>query len=531
MVILKLTSAGLNAALNSQENGIVLKIDKIKFGSGKYAVVDNDPRTAMINPFVSTQFVGGDVEPNSHTLRFNCSFKDTQSRDVYEIGLFTEENVLFAVASTTGEPFFTTSKTLVTVFIGGMKLGAFNSESVQIVLDENGAIALQLMGAHEGHQNPHPQYTFKSEFDALKQQNELEHNNLLTLITATAQNANVSLEEAVNFFSSQLLQHKNANNPHPQYLLASTFGVDLPMTATTETSVDDSHRVFGWVGNGGDTLFSRLGQTWWSKYQETVSFKPYRSYGTFLLYCEFRSGGWGFIDVEIFDENSNSLGKTRAFQGGNKWDIERIRSLFYIPMRGYAEITYRMEVHNGSKGHMKGSVFVDDRVKLFSPVGYTSIVDNADSSSGIVQGEEEILDYSTYPNFEWFYYDSNTSQYIELNAASSFDSPAIRSPHFHRGLLAGSLDKDLWIMIEVGTQSIQTPSDYARQDIQVVRGKTDANGNIVVTIPLSMRSISIAENFKAIFKLSYYDVEVVVETPFPAGALDGEHTIYVTSNS
>lgn len=163
MVILKLTSAGLNAALDAQNNGLTLRLDKIKFGSGQYAVIDEDPRTAMVNPFVTADFVGGGVEPNSHTLRFNCSFKDVQTRDVYEIGIFTDTNVLFAVASTAGEPYFKTSKTLATVFVGGLKLGTFSNSAVEIILDENGAIALQLFGAHEAHPDPHPQYAKKSE--------------------------------------------------------------------------------------------------------------------------------------------------------------------------------------------------------------------------------------------------------------------------------------------------------------------------------------------------------------------------------
>lgn len=172
MVILKITSAGFNSAFNAQNNGLELRLSMIKFGSGKYNVVDNDPRTAMVAPFLAAGFVGGGVEPISHTLRFNCSFKDNQTRDVYEIGLFTEDGVLFAVMSTTGEPFFSTSKTLTTVFIGGLKLDAINSSNVSIILDENGALALQLFGAHEAHSNPHPQYAMNSEVEYLSDQVE-----------------------------------------------------------------------------------------------------------------------------------------------------------------------------------------------------------------------------------------------------------------------------------------------------------------------------------------------------------------------
>ncbi|WP_417212066.1 phage baseplate protein [Acinetobacter venetianus] len=158
MVIFKITNAGLNAALDAQNNGLTVRLDKIKFGSGQYDVVDEDPRTSMVNPFLSADFIGGGTESNSHTLRFNCSFIDTQSRDVFEIGLFTDQNVLFAVASRTTTPFFKTSSTLKTVFVGGLKLGAFDSQSVVVVLQEDGALVLQLLGAHESHLNPHPQY-------------------------------------------------------------------------------------------------------------------------------------------------------------------------------------------------------------------------------------------------------------------------------------------------------------------------------------------------------------------------------------
>ena len=172
MVVLKITNAGLNAALDAQNNGLTLRLSTIMFGAGKYIVNDNDPRTAMESPFLTAAFVGGGVEPNSHTLRFNCTFKDNQAREVYEIGLFTDEGELFAVTSTTGEAFLSTSKTLTTVFIGGMKLGAFNSSSVQVVLDENGALALQIFGAHEAHPNPHPQYAMNTDLEDLSEQVE-----------------------------------------------------------------------------------------------------------------------------------------------------------------------------------------------------------------------------------------------------------------------------------------------------------------------------------------------------------------------
>lgn len=175
MVVLKITSSGFNVALDAQNNGLTLRLAKVKFGSGKYAVIDNDPRTALENPFVEADFVGGGVEPESHTLRFNCSFKDTQTREVNEIGLYTAEDVLFAVTSSQDEPFFSTSKTLASVFIGGLKLGAFDSSAVEVVLDENGAMALQIFGAHEAHSNPHPQY-------AKKAQNDQDHNYFTNII-------------------------------------------------------------------------------------------------------------------------------------------------------------------------------------------------------------------------------------------------------------------------------------------------------------------------------------------------------------
>lgn len=158
MLVLKLTKAGLNAALNAQSVGLKLDLNLIKFGSGKYNVVDDDPRTAMVSPFLTAAIVGGGIEPESHTLRFNSAFKDNQARDVYEVGIFTSTNVLFAVASTTDKPFFTTSKTLTTVFASGFRLGAFDSSIVQVVLDPQGAIALQLFAQHEASNNPHPQY-------------------------------------------------------------------------------------------------------------------------------------------------------------------------------------------------------------------------------------------------------------------------------------------------------------------------------------------------------------------------------------
>ncbi|WP_235985907.1 hypothetical protein [Acinetobacter baretiae] len=66
----------------------------------------------------------------------------------------------------------------------------------------------------------------------------------------------------------------------------------------------------------------------------------------------------------------------------------------------------------------------------------------------------------------------------------------------------------------------------------MVRAATDSKGDIVLGIPFDMRAISTPNNETLLYTVAYYSNEVnksSKDTDFPAGSLNGKHTIYVRS--
>ncbi|WP_151750579.1 phage tail protein [Acinetobacter sp. TUM15131] len=522
-----LTDAGKNAALNAASLGLNVSLKHIAIGSAKYNPLTAIGRTALVNEIERYLLNGGSVEPSSHTLRFIANIEPTITADGYEIGLFTDQGVLFAIAATVDNtPLIRLVANLVSITTFGMILSNLDLSNLIIKIDPNTPISVALMNEHLAHSDPHPQY-------ANKAQNELEHNNLILLINAAIQSGQINLENAVDFLSSLLQQHKNAVNPHPQYLLASTFGVELEMTAKLATSIVDKNRVFGWNGENGDSQLINVSPGWWSTHEQTTRFKPYRAFGNFLLNIDMYNYGYIFISIKTYSKDNVLISDKTVYNESNKYKgLDSCKAVFELQKGGYAEIYFKVQTYDNKYSAAWGSIYVDDRVKIFKPVGYTSIVDNTDSNSGDSSVVETKIDYSNYPDFEWFYYSNSQSKYLQLSSASSFDNPVARAPHFHRALLNQISSKDLWILIEVGKQSVQTPSDYTVIETQILRGATDEQGNIVVTVPLSMRSVQIASGMKAIYTVAYYDHAVEKSgNTFPTNSLDGEHVIYVAATS
>lgn len=366
-----------------------------------------------------------------------------------------------------------------------------------------------------------------AQYDSHVTQNALEHNNLLALITAAAEYAGISLEQAVATLSANLLQHRQASNPHPQYLLASTFGVNLLMTATVNTPLDAANRVFGWNGEDGDTDFPVRGIRWWNRHAETIRFQPFRSYGQFLLHCNFQPQGDGYLEIKTFDQNGVELSLVVLMHISRaSYDVYEppIDYVFELPANGYAEIYYSMYVWNKHYGSFSGSIFVDDRVKRFTPVGYSSNVDAANTNS--TGSTTEASDYSVFPAYEWFYFDTASQTYLQLSAVSTLELPESKEPHFHRNVLLPNANDDLWVWVQVGLQTVA--EDYAAVDTQVLRAGADADGVTIVQIPVSMRTIATPDNETLVYTLAYYATEVLdTELTVPSGSLNGEHQIYV----
>ena len=164
-----LTSAGRNAALNAASLGLNVSLTHIAVGTGKY-----DPSNAMtltnaalVSEIERYPLNGGSVEPLSHTLRFVANIEPTQTADGYEIGLITDQGVLFAIAATTSNtPLIRLVANIVSIVTFGMILSNLNLSNLIISIDPNTPICVALMNQHLDHPDPHTQYLLKTDFNA-----------------------------------------------------------------------------------------------------------------------------------------------------------------------------------------------------------------------------------------------------------------------------------------------------------------------------------------------------------------------------
>ena len=184
-IIFTLTNAGLNAALDADANGLTLSLTQIGIGSGKYTPAAT--RTALQTEIARYPLSGGDIEPNSKTLRFSAILESVTTQQAFEVGLFTSTGVLFAVASTTGtDPLILVTANIAFVGSFGLVVSEIPPGSVTVVTDPNAALAVVLMAQHIAAGNPHPQYTLYNVFIAAINalQEQLDMTQLAAVVTA-----------------------------------------------------------------------------------------------------------------------------------------------------------------------------------------------------------------------------------------------------------------------------------------------------------------------------------------------------------
>ena len=156
-IIFKITDAGKNAALNGVDVGLSLNLAHLAIGSGKRTITGTE--TALKAEISRHPVISGDVETDSHTLRFSSTITASSITQVFELGLVTDNNVLFAVASTTAsQPLITIHPDISFVGSFGLALDGVDAGSVTVTTDPNGALSLVIMENHLAAVDPHPQY-------------------------------------------------------------------------------------------------------------------------------------------------------------------------------------------------------------------------------------------------------------------------------------------------------------------------------------------------------------------------------------
>jgi len=152
-----LTDVGRTAALNATLVGLDLQIKHIAVGSGQYNAATAAPtKTALTTELERYLVNGGEIEPTTHTLRFTVNLNSSITADIYEIGLFDENNVLFAVASSTTTPLIQLINEVNSIITFGFTLT--DVDNITLLLDVNSPLAVQLMNEHTAHAHPHAQY-------------------------------------------------------------------------------------------------------------------------------------------------------------------------------------------------------------------------------------------------------------------------------------------------------------------------------------------------------------------------------------
>ena len=94
-----ITAAGLEAALNVELTGIVIKLDKVKFSTDLFESVVNDPHTDLANVVAESSIVAGGTSASQNTLRFTTMVNTNAEHTIGSLGLYTDDDVLFAIAS------------------------------------------------------------------------------------------------------------------------------------------------------------------------------------------------------------------------------------------------------------------------------------------------------------------------------------------------------------------------------------------------------------------------------------------------
>lgn len=161
-VQLKVTKLGVQSSLSAGSKGIDVKLSTIKYSKSRFASVINDNRVNLDNVVFESAIASGGVSLSGDTLRLFSLLDSPTDIEVSSMGVYTETGVLFAIASVETGSLFKIPSRISFVVSFGMTLSPIILANVKVVTDQNAAIAMALIAAHELHPDPHPQYAKKT---------------------------------------------------------------------------------------------------------------------------------------------------------------------------------------------------------------------------------------------------------------------------------------------------------------------------------------------------------------------------------
>lgn len=226
-IIFTITEAGKQAALTANADSAQVKINLTQVAVGTAPHLPTGSETTLTSEVKRGSIVSGDIEVNSNTLRFTTSMSGDTKIDVYEVGLFTDDNVLFALAGSNTTPLFSLHPNITFVIGFGLSLQDVAADSVTVITDPGGALSIVIMEQHLAAPDPHPQYANDSDLTDHIENPDAHDQYLKT--------------------SDFVSDHLNHTDPHDQYVLESEHDQDMQGIATWQenhiTILDENNNI------------------------------------------------------------------------------------------------------------------------------------------------------------------------------------------------------------------------------------------------------------------------------------------------
>ncbi|MGP5192898.1 hypothetical protein ACTXJO_04570 [Psychrobacter celer] len=150
-ILFKITNAGKQALASG-----TVKLSHVAVGTTRRSATGSE--VALTSEIARAPIISGGVEPISNVLRFSADITAASNGSVYEVGVFTDRGVLFAVAASNSTPFFTVCSTTNFAASFGILLTESEAAGVSVISDNNQNKPLAIMEGHLSPRNPHSQY-------------------------------------------------------------------------------------------------------------------------------------------------------------------------------------------------------------------------------------------------------------------------------------------------------------------------------------------------------------------------------------
>jgi len=165
-----ITDAGLAAAISADGAGISLQITHVALGAGSYTPTGLE--TALVDRRETVTISSGSVGVGgSFNLSVLFGANAGAAYEATEIGFYAGNpdsgGTLFAVHSSATSIVYRSTLDFLAQF--ALTLAAVPEGSVSVLIDTAAAILHALIEEHEEAENPHPQYTPETDFNALKE--------------------------------------------------------------------------------------------------------------------------------------------------------------------------------------------------------------------------------------------------------------------------------------------------------------------------------------------------------------------------